>query len=279
MSELNTPAPSVRLLNGVDMPRIGLGTWPMDDAQAAAAVGTALHAGYRLIDTAENYRNEAGVGEGVRASGVARDELFITTKFNRQWHSLEGVRQACETSLQRLKMDYADLLLIHWPNPEQDRYLEAFEGMTRLVEAGLARAIGVSNFKPAHLQRLFDAGFTPHVNQIHLDPWHRRDDIVALHQAHGVVTETWSPVGRGGDLLADPAITEIARAHGRKPAQVVLRWHVQSGYIPAPKSADPGRQAENLDVFSFELTAEEMARLDGMNRPDLTVVDADKFGH
>jgi len=180
--QVDALAPTVSLANGVAMPAIGLGTWPMDDAEAAGAVARAIGRGYRLIDTAQNYGNEAGVGAGVRASGVAREEIFLTTKFNRAWHSVAGVREACEASLKRLGMDYIDLYLIHWPNPDQDRYLDAFHGLQRVAEAGLVRAIGVSNFKPAHLARLLDAGLVPQVNQIQLDPYHPRADIVAIHQ-------------------------------------------------------------------------------------------------
>lgn len=273
------PAPTTRLSNGVDMPQLGLGTWPMQDAEASAAVRTALQQGYRLLDTAENYGNETGVGEGLRASGLPRDQVFITSKFNRQWHSKDGVRQACEASLKRLGTDYLDLYLVHWPNPAQDRYVEAFEGLVRLLDAGLVRAIGSSNFKTTHLQRLLDAGLVPHHNQIQLDPYHRRDDIVALHQAHAISTGSWSPLGRGRGMLNDPVIQSIAQAHGRAPSQVVLRWHVQSGYIAIPKSADAARQASNLDVFGFTLTADEMASLNRLDRPDPGMLDADSFGH
>lgn len=274
-----TPAPQLALSNGVEMPRLGLGTWPMDDAMAATAVAGALRMGYRLIDTAENYGNERGVGEGIRNAGIDRDEIFVTTKFNRNWHSVAGAREACEASLARLGLDYLDLLLVHWPNPDQDHYVDAFHGLVRLLEAGLVRAIGTSNFKPAHLQRLFDHGLVPHVNQIQLDPYHLRSDLVELHRARGIVTETWSPIGRGGRLLADPVIAAVAARHGRSPAQVVLRWHTQLGYVPAPKSADPVRQAENLDIFGFTLSAEDMAALGGLDRPDPGMLDADRFGH
>ena len=273
------PAPVLTLANGVEMPQLGLGTWPMNDAEAAVAVATALKMGYRLIDTAENYENERGVGEGIRNSGVSRAEVFVTTKFNRKWHSVEGARQACEASLARLGLDYVDLLLVHWPNPDQDRYVEAFQGLVRLLEAGLVRAIGTSNFKPAHLQRLFDLGLVPHVNQIQLDPYHTRDDLVAIHKARGIVTETWSPLGRGNRMLADPVITAAAARHGRTPAQVVLRWHTQLGYVPTPKSADPVRLAQNLDVFGFSLSDEELAAFGALDRPDPTMLDADSFGH
>lgn len=272
-------APTLRLLNGVEMPQLGLGTWPMEDAEAARAVSGAIDLGYRLIDTAENYRNEAGVGEGIRRSGVPRAEIFLTTKFNREWHSRAGVRQACAASLKRLGLDYIDLLLIHWPNPDQGRYLEAFQAMQDLVQEGLIRAAGVSNFKPAHLETLFAAGLVPVVNQIQLDPYLRRDDVVAIHEARGIVTESWSPLGRQGEIMADPVVAEIAAAHGRSAGQVILRWHVQQGFATTPKSSDPTRQRANLDIFSFTLSEGEMARMNGLARPDMPVVDADIFGH
>ncbi|NLF55083.1 MAG: aldo/keto reductase [Thauera phenolivorans] len=279
MTKTVNPAPTLTLANGVEMPQLGLGTWPMNDAEAAAAVAQAIRIGYRLIDTAENYENERGVGEGVRNSGVAREQIFVTTKFNRKWHSVDGARQACEASLERLGLDYIDLLLVHWPNPDQDRYVEAYQGLVRLLDAGVVRAIGTSNFKPAHLQRLFDLGLVPAVNQIQLDPYHRRDELVALHKEKGIVTESWRPLGCGNAMLSDPAVTAIAEAHGRTPAQVLLRWQVQQGFVTCPKSADPARQAQNLDIFDFALSAEQMAALDGLDRPDPEMLDADSFGH
>ena len=274
-----TPAPTLTLANGVQMPQLGLGTWPMDDKEATTAVAHALSIGYRLVDTAENYGNERGVGAGLRASGIARDQVFVTSKFNREWHSVDGARQACEASLQRLGLDYLDLLLVHWPNPDQNRYVAAFEGLTRLLETGLVRAIGTSNFKPAHLQRLFDAGMVPHVNQIQLDPYHRRVDLEQLHAQRGIVTETWSPIGRGKAMLSDPAITAVAQRHGKTAAQVVLRWQTQHGFVPVPKSSDPLRQAQNLDIFGFSLSDADMASLDALDRPDPKMFDADSFGH
>ena len=274
-----TPAPTLTLANGVQMPQLGLGTWPMDDKEATTAVAHALSIGYRLVDTAENYGNERGVGAGLRASGIARDQVFVTSKFNREWHSVDGARQACEASLERLGLDYLDLLLVHWPNPDQNRYVAAFEGLTRLLETGLVRAIGTSNFKPAHLQRLFDAGMVPHVNQIQLDPYHRRFDLEQLHAQRGIVTETWSPIGRGKAMLSDPAITAVAQSHGKTAAQVVLRWQIQHGFVPVPKSSDPLRQAQNLDIFDFALSAADMASLDALDRPDPGMFDADSFGH
>lgn len=272
-------APSLTLASGVRVPLLGLGTWPMNDDEAAVTVAEALRLGYRHLDTAENYGNERGVGEGLRRAGLPREEVFITTKFNRQWHSVDGARQACEASLARLGVDYIDLLLVHWPNPDQGRYVEAFQGLVKLQEAGKVRAIGTSNFKPAHLQRLFDEGLVPHLNQIQLDPWHHRDDLLAIHHQKGIATGAWRPLGCGNAMLADPVITAIATAHARTPAQVVLRWIVQQGIIATPKSANPLRLAQNLDIFGFTLSPAEMAALDTLDRPDPDMLDADSFGH
>ncbi|SEQ96942.1 2,5-diketo-D-gluconate reductase A [Solimonas aquatica] len=279
MSSTDRLAATVDLGGGVRMPQLGLGTWPMNDAEAARAIAQAIGLGYRLIDTAENYQNETGVGQGIKASGIAREQVFVTSKFNRRWHSLAGVREACEHSLRRLGLDYLDLFLIHWPNPDQDRYVEAFEGLVKLREAGLVRAIGTSNFKPAHLQRLFAVGLQPQLNQIQLDPYHRRDDLVAIHRAHGIVTESWRPLGCGSDMLSDPVVAGIARTHARTAAQVLLRWQVQQGFVTCPKSSDALRQAQNLSVFDFVLSAAEMAALDALDRPDPQMFDADHFGH
>ncbi|MFF0270486.1 aldo/keto reductase [Kribbella sp. NPDC004536] len=270
--------PTVTLSHGSAMPRVGLGTSPMNDADAERAVRTALELGYRLIDTAENYRNEVGVGRALK--DVPRDELFVTSKFNKRWHSVEGPRQAFETSAERLGVEYLDLLLIHWPNPAQDRYVDAWRGLIALREAGLVRAIGTSNFKPAHLQRLIDeTGVAPEVNQVQLSPVWAKAAERAFHRQHGIVTEAWSPLGKGTDLLQHPAVQDIARAHGRTPGQVVLRWETQQDVVPIPKSSNPQRLAENLAVFDFDLSDAELATLaalDGTARP---AADSDRSGH
>ena len=271
-------APLVPLRSGALIPQIGLGTWPLDDDEAARAVDTAVGLGYRHFDTAENYRNEKGVGEGLRRSGLDRGEAFITTKFNKEWHSFDGVRRAADAALQRLGTDYLDLLLIHWPNPGRNRYVEAFRGMRALQDDGLVRAIGVSNFKSAHLKQLADAGLVPEVNQIQLDPYHPRRDIRESHSRLGIVTEAWSPLGKGTGLLNDPRVTAIAAKHGKTPAQIVLRWDLQSGLVTIPKSARPQRMAENLDVVDFELDAPDMQALDGLET-DEPISDSDVFGH
>jgi 2,5-diketo-D-gluconate reductase A len=254
--------PSLDLSNGVPMPAIGFGTWPIPDREAEGMVSAAIETGYRLIDTAEMYRNEEGVGRGVRASGVDRSEVFVTTKLSQRWHGFKEAQQAFEDSSRRLGLDYIDLFLIHWPHPEMDRYVDAWRGMIELLEQGKTRAIGVSNFKPAHLQRVIDeTGVVPHVNQIELNPWVTRAAEREFHAARGIVTESWGPLGKGSGLLRDPAIGDLADDLGRTPAQVVLRWHLQLGVIPIPKTSQRDRLRENLDAFDFILDDDEMDRL------------------
>ena len=275
---MNT-VPTVTLANGVKMPALGLGTSPMDDDETEATVAAAIGAGYRLIDTAENYRNEGGVGRGIRASGVDRDEIFVTTKFNERWHGVEEAQQAFANSAARLGLDRIDLFLIHWPVPAKDRYVDAWRGLVQLLDDGRVRSIGVSNFKSTHIDRLIDeTGSVPHVNQVQLDPRIARPDQRTYHAARGIVTESWSPLGAGNDLLAEPTIVELARRRDRTPAQIVLRWHVQLGAIPIPKTATLSRMSENLDVFGFELTDAEMAELARLDGTD-DVMDSDRFGH
>ncbi|MEV0795973.1 aldo/keto reductase [Kribbella sp. NPDC050459] len=270
--------PTVTLSHGTAMPRIGLGTSPMNDADAERAVGTALELGYRLIDTAENYRNETGVGRALK--NAPRDEVFVTSKFNKRWHSVDGARQAFEASAEKLGVEYLDLLLIHWPNPQQDRYVEAWQGLITLREAGLVRAIGTSNFKPAHLQRLIDeTGVAPEVNQVQLSPVWAKAAEREFHAAHGIVTEAWSPLGKGTDLLSHPTVRQIAKAHERPAGQVVLRWETQQDVVPIPKSADRGRLAENLAVFDFDLTDGELSALAGLDGTARSAADSDHTGH
>jgi 2,5-diketo-D-gluconate reductase A len=273
-------APTVTLANGTAMPALGLGTFPMDDDEAETTVAAAIRAGYRLVDTAENYRNERGVGRGIRASGVDRDEIFLTTKFNRRWHGYEEAQQAAANSAERLGLERIDLLLIHWPNPDQDRYVDAWRGMVRLLEDGMVRAIGVSNFKPSHLDRLLDAtGVAPHVDQIELNPHVARLDERGYHTAHGILTESWWPIGQGGSLLEARVLGDVAVAHGKTPAQVVLRWHVQLGLVPIPKSSRPERLAQNIDVFDFELSNEELDMIAALDGKGDQPTDSDRFGH
>ncbi len=274
-------APTVQLVNGAEMPVLGLGTSPLTGAECAAAVRTAIEAGYRLIDTAENYHNEDGVGQGIRDSGIDRADVFVTTKFNREWHSIEGVREAFEASRARLGVDYIDLLLIHWPNPDQDRYVDAVLGLERMLEHGKVRAIGTSNFKPAHLQRVIDeTGIVVDVNQIQLSPYTTRDASRTFDAEHGIVTESWSPIGgQSADLRSDPVITEIAERHDKSTTQIVLRWHIQLGLVPIPRSGNPTRIAENIDIFDFSLTDEEVAAISALDKGESAAADSDTFGH
>lgn len=272
-------APTIPLIGGAAMPSVALGTWPMDDTEAASAVESAIGLGYRHIDTAENYGNERGVGEGIRRSGVDRSEIFITTKFNRAWHSVEGVRRAWQASTERLGVAYLDLLLVHWPNPDQGTYVDAVRGLLALREEGLIRALGVSNFTPAHVQRLTEAGLVPEVNQIQLDPEHSQRDAIRCHRELGIVTEAYSPLGRGGAFLQDPVIADAAAAHGRTSAQVALRWQIQQGHAVAPKSASPERQRENLALFDFALTDAEMDAISALDVGAPVQHHPDEFGH
>ena len=273
--------PTIGLRNGSNIPVLGIGTSPLRGAESTEQIRTAIEAGYRLIDTAENYGNEDAVGQGIRDSGIDRSEIFLTTKFNRRWHSVEGVRETYQNSRKRLDVDYVDLLLVHWPNPDQDRYVEAVQGLQALLDSGELRAIGVSNFKPAHLQRVLDeTGIVPDVNQIQLSPYSTRADSRSYHAEHGIVTESYSPLGAsGGELRNDPVITEIAESHGKSATQVVLRWHIQLGLVAIPRSGNPGRIAENIDIFAFELTAAEMDRISALDRGEVEVTDSDQFGH
>jgi 2,5-diketo-D-gluconate reductase A len=254
-----TSIPQHTLNDGTVIPALGLGTWPMDDAEAERAVTTALEAGYRLIDTAANYRNETGVGRAVAGAGVPREEIVVTTKLPGRHHGYEETLASFEESRARLGLEYVDLYLIHWPLPRVDRYVDSWKAMIKLREDGLVRSIGVSNFTPAHIGRLEkETGVLPSVNQVELHPFFPQDELRAHHADKGVLIESWSPLGRGSQLLDDLAVAAVADAHGVTPAQAVLRWHLQLGALPVPKSSDPGRQRANLDVFGFELDEAQM---------------------
>jgi 2,5-diketo-D-gluconate reductase A len=276
-----TPAPTIPLINGARIPRLGLGTWPLDDREAEEAVATAIGSGYRLIDTAFNYGNEVGVGRGLAASGVKREELFVTTKLNREDHGIDEAQRAFERSATKLDVDYIDLLLIHWPNPAQDRYVDAYRGLVRLLEDHRVSAIGLSNFKPAHVDRVIEAtGVMPDVDQIELDPTRTRPAEREYLRGKGIVCESWSPLGgRDAGLREHPVVAAIAEKRGRTPGQIVLRWHHELGCVPIPKSADPDRQRQNLDVFDFVLTRDEIAEISALDRGGEGVTDSDEFGH
>lgn len=248
--------------DGRRIPAVGLGTYPMDDAEAEANVAEALMRGYRMVDTAVNYGNETGVGRGIAASGVPRGELFLTTKLPGRDHGTDSVRRSLDGSLRRLGTDHVDLYLIHWPNPSVGRYVETWRTMLELQEEGLVRSVGVSNFTPAHIRRLVsETGTTPAVNQVELHPQYQQERLREFHEEHRIITQAWSPLGRKTDLLQHEWIAQIARRTGRTPAQVVLKWHLQSRAVPIPKTSDSGRMAENLDVFDWELDEAQMDRM------------------
>lgn len=261
---------TIKLRDGRPMPRLGLGTWPMNDDQACQAVTHAVSLGYRLIDTAASYGNEAGVGAAVAGAGVAREDLFVTTKLRGSQHGYDAALRGFEESRARLGLDYVDLYLIHWPLPDRGLYVDTWRAFVHLREQGLARSIGVSNFTPEQIGRIAEeTGVWPAVNQIELHPGFSQRALRAWHAEHDVVTESWSPLGRAVKLLDEPVVTDLAAAHGRTPAQVVLRWHLQLGAVPIPKSSDTERMRQNLEVFDFSLSDEEMARmgtLDGDGR-------------
>ena len=273
-----TQAPTLTLAGGASIPQVALGTWPMRDAEVERACLAAFEVGYRHVDTAENYENEVGVGRAVRSSGLPREQLFVTTKFNRQWHGAPA--DGLAGNLTRLGLDHVDLVLLHWPNPAQDLYVRAWEGLIALREQGLTRAIGLSNFKPAHIDRILEAtGVTPELNQIELHPYLTRDEARRYHDDHGIVTEGWSPLGSGNGLVEHPVVQSTAQAHGVTPAQVLLRWQTQQGHVVAPKSASPQRQGQNLDVFGFDLTADELEAIHALDTGEANAVDSDVFGH
>ncbi|MEU1127760.1 aldo/keto reductase [Streptomyces sp. NPDC005899] len=253
------PTPVHTLHDGRTIPAVGLGTWPLDDDAAEEAVAGALGLGYRLVDTALNYRNERGTGRGIARSGVPREDVFVTTKVPGRHHGYEETLASFEESRSDLGLEYVDLYLIHWPLPGLDRYVDTWKAMIRLREDGLVRSIGVSNFTADHLDRLErETGVLPVVNQIEMHPLLPQAELRAVHAAKGIVTESWSPLARGRQVLEAPEVLAAAQAHGVTPGQVVLRWHTQLGAVPIPKSADPGRQRENLDLFGFELTPREL---------------------
>lgn len=257
-------SPSIKLNDGNSIPQVGLGVWqtPPEDTERAAA--TALDAGYRHIDTAAAYGNEREVGQAVAKSGLAREDVFVTTKL---WNSDQGydsTLKAFDASMQRLGTDYLDLYLIHWPVPANDAYVDTFKAFAHLRDQGRIRSIGVSNFEPEHLRKLIDAtGIVPAVNQIELHPRLQQHELRELHAQLGIATEAWSPLGQGS-LLTNPAVTAVAEAHGKTSAQVLIRWHIQLGNIVIPKSVTPERIVSNFDVFDFELSEQEMASISSL---------------
>ncbi|MEV4168311.1 aldo/keto reductase [Nonomuraea sp. NPDC049709] len=251
--------------DGVQIPQLGYGVWQVPADEAEHAVATALKAGYRHVDTAAAYGNEEGVGRAVLASGLPREKIFVTTKL---WNGDHARAEAAfDECLTRLGLDHVDLFLIHWPVPKQDKYVQAWKAMEKIYRDGRARAIGTSNFTVDTLTRLMDeTDITPSINQIELHPYLQQREMRAFHEANGILTEAWSPLGQGKGLLADPALAVLSEKYGKTPAQIVLRWHLQLGNVVIPKSVTPARIAENIDVFGFILDAEDMAAIGAMNR-------------
>ena len=272
--------PTIRLNDGHDMPQIGLGTASLNDDKVAPVIVTAIEAGYRHMDTAYRYGNQHGVGKGIRDSGIPSEELFVTTKLDGEFQGNDRAIAGLDECLRQLGMDYVDLLLIHWPLPQRNEYISTWKTFEQLVAAGKVRSIGVSNFKPAHLERLLaEATIRPGANQIQLNPHITRSDHVDYNREHDIVTVAWSPLGQGNDLLNEPMLATIAANYGKTPAQVVLRWDIDQGIVAIPRSSNPERLAQNLDIFDFTLTAAEIAALAALDTGEAKRADSDTGGH
>ncbi|WP_127849151.1 aldo/keto reductase [Lacticaseibacillus hulanensis] len=257
------------LRDGLRLPRIGFGTYKLQGVSGANAIASAIQTGYRLVDSAYNYENEGALGAGIRRSGVARNQLIITSKLPGRYYERNAAITALQESLFRSGLDYYDLYLLHWPNPKADQYVEAWQALIDAQRFGLVRSIGVCNFLPEHLERLEkETGVLPSVNQIELHPYFNQAKERAFDAEHGIVTQAWSPLGRASSVLQEPVIAEIARKHGKQVGQVILRWEIQLGVVPIPKSQHVSRQRANLAVFDFELSADEMAAINSLTKPD-----------
>ncbi len=266
--------PTVKLNDGVDFPELGLGTYGLQGVDGVASVVSAIEAGYRLLDTAVNYENEREVGEAVRTSGVDREELLVTTKIPGRDHGYDEAIRSTTTSLAVTGLDYLDLSLIHWPNPSVGKWVDTWRAMIEVRERKLVRSIGVSNFTESMLERLIDeTGVVPAVNQVELHPYFPQAALRAFHAQHGIRTESWSPLARRSELLQEQLLTELAEIYGVSPTQIVLRWHVQLGSTPIPKSADAERQRENADIFAFQLTDDQVDAISALERGRLWGAD------
>jgi 2,5-diketo-D-gluconate reductase A len=274
-----TQVPTIRLNNGVEIPQFGFGVFQVPPDETAETVRAAFDAGYRHIDTAQMYGNEEGVGQALKESGLSRDEVFLTTKLNNDGHGYDSALRRLDESLQKLGTDHVDLYLIHWPRPQEDRYVETWRGFEKALADGKTRAIGVSNFTVANLERLAQETDTvPAVNQIELHPRLVQTALRNYHVEHGIATEAWSPIAQGGDLLTEHTLVEMAEKYGKTPAQVVLRWHVQLGNIVFPKSMHAERMRENIDIFDFDLSNDDLDAVSALNRDERTGPDPDQFG-
>ena len=255
--------PSLAMNNGIQIPQLGFGVFLIPPEETEKAVSEALSAGYRLIDTAQGYRNEEGVGAAISSAGIQRDELFVTTKLTNSEHGYDKALKAFDESMNKLGVDVLDLFLIHWPLPMFDQYVETWRAFERLLSDGRVLSIGVSNFEIAHLERLLaETDVTPAVNQVELHPEFPQEELREFHAAHGIRTESWGPLGQGKGLLENPHILDVARRKARTPGQVVLRWHIQLGNVVIPKSVNPDRIRENIDIFDFELDEADMQEIE-----------------
>jgi diketogulonate reductase-like aldo/keto reductase len=271
----------MRTLNdGRRIPAIGFGTYPLRGREGVDAVVSALRAGYRLLDTAVNYENESEVGEAIRASGVPREDIVVTSKLPGRHHGYEDALESIRRSLKRLRLEYLDLHLIHWPNPSVGKFGEAWRALVEAREQGMVRSIGVSNFTAAHLSQIIDdTGVTPAVNQVELHPYFPQAQMRRVHEDLGIQTESWSPLGKRQAPFSEPPVAQAAERYGVTPAQVILRWQLQLGSIPIPKSADPDRQRANLDLSGFELTEDEVTAITALGRPDGRLFGGDPDVH
>ncbi|BDZ42318.1 oxidoreductase [Paraoerskovia sediminicola] len=271
--------PTITLNNGVEIPQLGFGVFQIPAEDTKDATLAALEAGYRHIDTAQMYGNEAGVGEAIKASGIDRSEIFVTSKLNNGFHDPEDAKVAFDLTLEAIGSDYVDLFLIHWPLPDVGDYTETWGAMEEFYRSGRAKAIGVSNFQPHHLRKIHASGtIVPAVNQIEVHPYFQNDEVRAFDAEHEIATEAWSPIAQG-KVLDDPVIGRIAESHGKSPAQVTLRWHIERGDIVFPKSVTPARVKENFELFDFELTEADMAAMAGLERNERTGPDPDEFNY
>ncbi|MEU7841349.1 aldo/keto reductase [Micromonospora sp. NPDC049114] len=268
--------PHLTAADGTTLPAIGLGTYRLNGSAGVDAIGQAIRAGYRLLDSAVNYENEGAVGRAARAAGDVRGELVVTSKLPGRHHGFDEALTTIEESVFRTGLDRIDLYLIHWPNPSVDRYVQAWRALIEARERGLVRHIGLSNFLPEHIDRLVaETGVAPVVNQIEVHPYFPQREALAYHREHGILVQGWSPLGHGNDLQRHPVITEIANAHGVSPAQTILAWHVARQVIPLPKAASPQRQIENLDVFDITLSDAQVEAITALGRPDGRLADQD----
>ncbi|QHT45619.1 aldo/keto reductase [Bacillus sp. SB49] len=268
--------PEITLNDGMKVPALGFGTYELNGNKGAEAIGSAIHAGYRMLDSAYNYENEGTVGEAVRRSSVSRDQLLISSKLPGRYHEYDKALTTIQESLYRAGLDYYDFYLIHWPNPKQDMYVEAWQALIDAKRWGLVRSIGVCNFLPEHLERLKkETGVLPSINQVELHPFFNQEEQRAFHEEHTIATQSWSPLARAGKVMEEETLQEIASHYNKSVTQVVLRWHYQLGAIAIPRSTSPTRQRENCAIFDFSLTDTEMNKISSLSVPDGRMNDQD----